>query len=55
MRPESYQVDPGVGSAACVVSRRHAVASHEVCSAGKIREAGFINDAAVRPRDTGMQ
>ena len=44
----------GRDSAACVVSRRHAIASHEACYAGKIREAGLINDAAVRHRDTGM-
>ncbi len=54
-RPESYQVDHGRDSAACVVSRRHAAASHENCSAGKLREAGFTNDAAVQLRDTGMQ
>ncbi len=51
-RPESCQVDHGRDSAACVVSRRHAVMSHEVCSAGKFGEAGFTNDAAVHHIDT---
>jgi hypothetical protein len=54
MRLESYQVDLGIDSAACVVSRRHAVASHDVRSASKIREAGLMNDSAVRHRYTGM-
>jgi hypothetical protein len=53
-RPESYQVDLGRDSVACVVSRSHAVASHKVCYAGKIREAGFTIDDAVHHRDTGM-
>ncbi len=50
-RPEPYQVDHSRGSATCVVSRRHAVAVHEVCSAGKFRVDGFTNDDAVCHRD----
>ncbi len=46
-RPESNPFDDGRDSAACVVSLIHAVASHEMCSDGKIREAGYTNDAAV--------
>jgi hypothetical protein len=45
----------GRDSAARVMWHEHGIALHEVCPAGKFREAGFINDAAGRHRDFGMQ
>jgi hypothetical protein len=55
MRLESCQVDHGRDSATFVVSRRQAIVSHEVLFAGKFREDGFTNDAAVHHRDIDMQ
>jgi hypothetical protein len=51
-RPESYQVDHGRDSAACVVSRIHAVASHEMCSDGNFREIGITDEDAVIHKET---